>query len=328
MPRVFIARTDAFVVDWVFAKITDFVPNTSTFHVEDYFKHSTLGYAPVPGGYPKKRILNGKTIDVKFVNDVDYNFNYSRQRINPFRPNKNAKKFALLFGGSIMFGEGLNDHETIPALFQKEFPEYRVHNFSYRGYGPQQMLANIESGLVDRQVKTDDGVIAYTYYALHLQRVIGSLAMIRWAGGKHPYYYLDRDGKLTRNGEFSTGRKWTTLLYFILSKSAIFTSLGLDIPPKITNEHRRLACRILNRSRFKLRVLYPTAKFLLVIGPTSARNDPMVEGCFKRWGIDYLDLRTDNAEIVSKYHIQNDGHLNSVGVQYILRQMKKYWNLK
>ena len=55
---------------------------------------------------------------------------------------------ALFFGGSFTFGTGVEDDEALPyvAGILSE-GKYRVYNFGYRGYGPHQMLAALESGL-------------------------------------------------------------------------------------------------------------------------------------------------------------------------------------
>jgi hypothetical protein len=44
------------------------------------------------------------------------------------------------FGGSTMWGEGSDDLHTIPALFNKEHPEYQVYNHAQLAYNSRQEL--------------------------------------------------------------------------------------------------------------------------------------------------------------------------------------------
>ncbi|HYG00988.1 MAG TPA: SGNH/GDSL hydrolase family protein [Chryseosolibacter sp.] len=49
-------------------------------------------------------------------------------------------KTAWFFGGSTMWGEGSDDNHTIPALFNKDLPEYQVKNFGQLAYNSRQEL--------------------------------------------------------------------------------------------------------------------------------------------------------------------------------------------
>jgi hypothetical protein len=54
------------------------------------------------------------------------------------------------FGDSFVFGEGLADSETLPQAYADlTGRKARVFNFGFPGYGPQQMLRALETGLFD-----------------------------------------------------------------------------------------------------------------------------------------------------------------------------------
>lgn len=52
----------------------------------------------------------------------------------------NTEKIAWFFGGSTMWGEGSDDRHTIPALFNAQFPQYKVNNYGQLAYNSRQEL--------------------------------------------------------------------------------------------------------------------------------------------------------------------------------------------
>lgn len=67
---------------------------------------------------------------------------------------------------------------------------------SFSGYGPQQMLLNLESGIADAAVR---GPVVAAYYLMisnHMNRAAG----LHWWNLKSPRYVLDGQGNLGLNG--------------------------------------------------------------------------------------------------------------------------------
>ena len=84
---------------------------------------------------------------------------------------------AFFFGDSFTYGEGVNDDETLPYLFEKlSGGRYRAYNLAFHGYGPQQMLRVIETGLLEKMV-SDQRPLIVVYEALvqHIERAAGKL---------------------------------------------------------------------------------------------------------------------------------------------------------
>ncbi|MGC2223711.1 MAG: SGNH/GDSL hydrolase family protein, partial [Methylocella sp.] len=56
----------------------------------------------------------------------------------------------VFFGDSFTFGEGLNDADTLPQAFADLLGrKQRVLNLGFSGYGPQQFLAELQTGRFD-----------------------------------------------------------------------------------------------------------------------------------------------------------------------------------
>ena len=53
-------------------------------------------------------------------------------------------EFVIFTGCSFVFGEGVNDNQTLPYLYGKQNPAVRCYNYGFPGYGTQQMLAVLQ----------------------------------------------------------------------------------------------------------------------------------------------------------------------------------------
>ena len=113
-----------------------------------------------------------KFLDDEPIFDVVYTTNEAGLRASP--PSAEARESILFFGGSFTFGTGVNDDETMPhrgGVATKG--KYRVFNFGYAGYGPHQMLAAIEGGLVDEIVIEPPKYVIYQAIPHHVERAAG-----------------------------------------------------------------------------------------------------------------------------------------------------------
>jgi hypothetical protein len=100
-----------------------------------YFTSSELGFGPKSGAYRAKRTSSKNEL----IYDVVYTIDDDLTRNMPENPQfrKNSQVRINFFGGSFVFGEGLEDRETLPFYVQNSL-KVRVKNFGFHGYGPQQ----------------------------------------------------------------------------------------------------------------------------------------------------------------------------------------------
>ena len=93
----------------------------------------------------------------------------------------------MFFGCSFMFGHGVEDDQTLPYYFVQEARgTFEGFNFAGDGWGPHQMLREIETGFVRRVAGTPELAI-YEAIPDHLRRVAGRAP---WEDG--PKYDLCR----------------------------------------------------------------------------------------------------------------------------------------
>jgi len=166
----------------------------------NYIKpHPYLGYGPKKFDvYNVKSIINTDTI---------YNVSYTISDGLRYTPNSNEESLdcVLFFGCSFTFGEGLSDSSTIPFFFnQYANQHYKVFNYGFRGYGPHQMLANIENRVPkDIQVFKNKKIAIFTFFYDHIPRAAG----YRIIDPKEPRYEIV-DGSLRKVGTLSKLPRW------------------------------------------------------------------------------------------------------------------------
>ena len=149
--------------------------------------HPVLGFAPVPDFVAKAtRVVNSR-----LVYDVRYTIGADGLREVPASAQHPDTGCTLFFGGSFIFGEGLEDAETLPNVVAQVTARPAL-NFSFHGYGPHQMLAAIEFGLVDRAIECEPEHAVYLALPAHVQRSAGKASWDR----DGPRYLLTPDGVL------------------------------------------------------------------------------------------------------------------------------------
>ena len=98
------------------------------------------------------------------IYDARYTIDARGQRVTP---DTNPDGETVLFmGDSFMFGDGLNDDQTVPELFAlKTGRRFNVVNLGVSAYGPHQIMRQIEEGVVDRAIAGKGKVrIAFLYF--------------------------------------------------------------------------------------------------------------------------------------------------------------------
>lgn len=131
------------------------------------------------------------------IYDVEYGFD-DGLRTTP-GSNEKGNKFAFFFGGSFVFGEGVNDNETLPSFFAKMNETLLVRNYGFEGYGSHQSLMALTQVILNDSIllNATQGHVFYFFIPDHINRVIGNAI---W-DTNGPYYYL-MEGNLEYGGTF------------------------------------------------------------------------------------------------------------------------------
>lgn len=266
-----------------------------------------LGYKPQPDcDHRSIKKKNGTPIyDV--INTIDAN----SHRITPVQASNDRMRFILFFGCSFTYGEGLEDNQTLPFYVAQFCPEYMPYNFAFRGYGPAHMAAELSSPAIQQQIKEKQGVGIYVYNMWHISRTNGFMSVYNAWGRTLPYYVITKDGSVKRDGDFTTGRPWRSLLFQLLHRTRVATLFRMEIPPSINDKHIDLVCALIKKSEKIFHEKFPGSKFFVLFHPHCTGDTTRITqylqdneiGFFAYPALYEEDMATD-----WKHTIAGDGH--------------------
>jgi len=220
----------------------------------------------VVGWVPKKntRVRATKFEYGKTLYDVIYTIDSTGLRTIP-GPVSNPVACVLFFGDSFTFGEGLQDTETLPyQVWKRSGGKYQIYNFGVGGYGPHQMLSQLESGGVRQIIGCRPDYAVYTAVPDHVARVAGKIPY----GNHAPHYQIDPNGDLRLSGYFEKGTKTHSLLVTKLlnqmSKSGIYKIVS-SRQPRTSQEDVRLFLAIVKRSKDLAEQHFPDIRFHIIL---------------------------------------------------------------
>jgi len=236
-----------------------------TEYTNGYFTpNNILGYSPNKG--------ISTTAKKYYKDELIYNVNYTigddGLRITPQATSNDVEECILIFGGSFTFGEGVNDHSAMPYVVGT-LQHHKVHNYGFHGYGPHQMLAAIENGMV----ACKPTFVIYQAILWHVARVVGGTS---W--DHHGPKYIMEDGYLKYDGHFDDQKglgyyiKEKKIGTFIkekidaqLTKSYFFKKFFNKDRYTFTDKDIQLFLEIVDASRGKLTEDYPDVEFHVIL---------------------------------------------------------------
>lgn len=215
-------------------------------------KNDILGYSPRKDNKVKKHQYINDELIYTSTYTIDRNGLRQTEGLGVSSSNDGC---VLFFGGSYVFGEAVDDNETLPfQVGLKSQWKFRIYNFGFAGYGPHQMLSALEHKFVENIVTCDKSRVAiYLTHVDHVQRAAG-----RADWDTHgPKYALDNNGKIQFVGNFDTDREY-------ISNSEIYKQLfrqGWAITP----DNNNLYTGIVSASMKSFKKLYPGGKFYVLL---------------------------------------------------------------
>jgi len=241
-----------------------------------------LGWGPAaPGVYHARRL--GR--DGSLIYDVDYTIDADGLRRTLSAASGPTVAF---FGDSFTFGEGMRDEDTLPQAFADiDQHRLRVLNFGFSGYGPQQFLRAVETGLFDRLL-TNAKVFVFQTSAWHAERSSCLVNFIIRA----PRYTL-QDGEPIFMGPCAEGlmRYWNEFLGNSATFQVIVEPLLVSIGSKDIDLYIAEVSAAAKLARAKYGV--PTVVLYLPAGDdylaNSATSDADIERRFRQAGLLVLD---------------------------------------
>ena len=287
---------------YVHAYRTSFDSNTPGYSVYN----PVLGWAPEhPGVYhhTKTDLKTGRVI----VN-VDYTIDPHLTR----KVDSSADAPTIAFGGgSDTFGIGVPDSATLPQAFA-DVTGRRLHvvNMAFSGYGPQQFLRILESGLHD-DILTRPRAFVFAALPELAERV----ACNRGYTLNGPRYEMV-DGKVTFRG--TCGERWILPLRWLFEATSMFDIIAAPLDDQTVKQKLDLYIEVVIRAGQVAREKYgaPTIVFYLSHSgypETGGYTDDQVIERLRAGGLTVIDGGLDLRDFPGQdVFIPGDGHPTAV----------------
>ncbi|MDF1702563.1 MAG: hypothetical protein P1V36_15545 [Planctomycetota bacterium] len=274
-------RALIFNLAWVFVLIAGtelilwgFAPDQGRITPADFQKafsapHEVLGYAPVANTTGEtRRELDGKT-----VYEVLYTIGPDGWRSAPPPTEPPATASCVCFGCSFMFGMGVADDEALPYRLEAEMGgRTRVHNCAFLGWGPHQMLAALESGLIAETVTAPPRHAIFLTSVGHAERAAGKR---RW-DKRGPRYELNASGGVTRTGTFAENPAesyWDRRKRKFLGKSWLLKTIAARQPATPSRHDLELWIAITRQARDFMAATWPGCEFHVLLWDSGEAAD-------------------------------------------------------
>jgi hypothetical protein len=276
---------------------------------------------------PNVRREHSVTLGGKTVFSVVYHTDENGLRVVPLKGVNARKNTVYFFGCSFVFGQGVEDNETLPYYFAREAQSFRPLNYAFPGFGTQQMLVRLMKPQGIQNPAKGRKILIYAFPDFHIRRVIGAMELVRYSAERYAYYYLKGSGaseQLVAGGDFASGRPVLTTLYKWFWNSGIPERFHLGMPSHITEYDRRLTARIIQKSFEKFRETTGNGEpyVLLYPGFSQETRDAMVR-LFQEFGVPYLDYSKLLPMIPPKYVIAGDTHPMPLTNRILAKQLVK-----
>jgi hypothetical protein len=257
-----------------------------------YARKPIVGWGPgAPGHYRSKHVLNGK-----LVYDATYTINQDLMRKVDDGAND---KGAAFIGDSYVFGEGLEDNETLPQYFADlEGRKAPVYNFGVSAYSPAQALAAMRAGLYDDKLKNSRVIVEFIA-PWEADRVVCKATFVAGA----PRFFKS-DGGVVQQGtcpKYVPSRlRYFAIYRYVQSIMSIVTDGDIDIFTAITQQVIHLA-----REKYKVPIVIYYLRAPGYLRRLRDWNDDKIINSLRAAGAEVLEYDFPSAP---KYSISGDGH--------------------
>ena len=281
-----------------------------------------LGYKPAPHG----KFRDEYAYEGELIYDVVYTTDEYSRRVTPVTNPAARNKYALFFGGSHTFGEGLADNETLPYFFGSNMTDYTPYNYAFMGYGPQQMLMQLYLTPIRKEIPERDGMAFYLYIGhWHVYRAIGEMVVNNGWGDSMPCFTIAPDDQLLYRGTFKDARPVLYRIYKLLGASRFVNAFHITFPPILTDRHYQLTARIIKESQERYRALFKNDNFYVIISPATHPDDVAssvaIIPFLKKEGVKYLDYSTLFYLSRDGYNLKGDGHPTALADRTIAEKL-------
>jgi hypothetical protein len=219
-----------------------------------------LGYAPKKDS----RVTVRTYYSGKLAYQAVYTITKNGLRVTPPHRQGALRGCIIFFGDSFTFGNGLNDDKTYPYRIGNMLGAgYATYNFAFSGYGPHQMLAELQAKRVEGIIDCRPTQFFYLFIHAHVARAAGLIDSHRAT----PRYRLDADERAVRDGTMHNPVRLfgnVTLPRWTVDKFRIWQTLFGSNRPQ-TEADLKLTIAVMREAVNITRKRYPESKFDVIL---------------------------------------------------------------
>lgn len=256
--------------------------------------------------YPDTVLTGIKVENGDTLYNVTYSIGSNFHRITP-GDNDSISKYALFFGCSIAFGEGLKDNETFPFYVQQFSKTYHAYNRAQSGTATNYMLAQLLELDIRKDVKEKDGKAFYIFFWDHIARSLGTMDRhVKWMHLSPNFE--QKNGKIIRNKLFKTGRPIRSWFYENIYETNIVKYFELDFPLRINHDHIDFVADLILESKKAYKKQFGNDDFTVIYYPSYIQYSK----ADKKYFCDALAKRKIKLIDLTKH--LNYGSANTIGI--------------
>lgn len=301
--------------------IFEFINLNFFFNKNEYYTESNIEYDIDSnfGYYPKKNSEFNEKIFFKksLIKENKYSINEYGHR-KTLGTNLDATSCIIFFGGSIVFGQSLNDDETLAYHVSKLYNERtQVFNFAFNGYGPHQFLSKIQNGYTNEIRECKEFKLIYLYINDHIGRVVGKRS---W-GDKSPRYVYEGENIIQNN--FFSSYPYKLIMKFRKNiRNSKIISIFYNIE-KTNKKDQILFVKILKKIEEEFNNLYSSNNFYYIVWNKEKLDLQTINNFFKSKKTLYIN----DLNIPKVYHSNNipgDNHPKKEFNELLAKEIKKF----
>jgi hypothetical protein len=255
----------------------------------------------------ERKVINIMKLDKKVLYDKVYYTDKSGFRRVDSNKSK-AKSHLIIGGGSFVFGDGLNQNETVMHHLGLKYPKKNIYPIGLPGFSPAQTWLLFNQMKPRKWIKESEGDLVIMHFNFHRERICGSKSYLTWTSKKGPYLKKVND-KIEYQGSFKGMQN--------VVKNYACQDLLITFYQDLEKQYKRH---------------FPKGKFHVIFGSIYADEDKSTDWklatALKEKGLsvkNYLNGMTKKDEEKMKsrdysYHIE--GHPNLEGAKYLSRMIQ------
>lgn len=216
---------------------------------------------------------------------------------------KHASKHLVFFGGSFTYGSNVNDEDTLPSRTTLGLKDYQGYNYGYPGGGPIQMLSQLISRDVSKEIREKKGFTIYVWNDFHTERVFPLPSTYSNFFGEIPYLTLSPSNKILVT---ATEDQYFPLRFELLRfiwDLRLLHAFNLSLEKYFREDAEPFICALFHEAKVQLEEKLPESKFIFLRFPAgdTGKRRKLLSECLKQNQVP--DISLDSVTIGPQDHL-------------------------